>query len=217
MRIGVGDGLTKLGFTEGIVEVILTTVNSDGSPNAAPMGVRMTESEVLEVSPYKFSATYRNLVSDPRGCVNVSSDPGVFLVTAFKDEAFPGFKEPRFDGLRLMPSDAHIPVERLSSEDISYLRAAFKLKVSEVEVSRPLPRVFSRGRTEAIEAVIHATRIEAFTAEGRTDEVETLIRLFRESRDIVLRVSSPDSTEVKVVKELERLIEGWGELSSRSR
>jgi len=216
MGIDVGDGLTKLGFTEGIVEVILTTVNPDGSPNVAPMGVRRIGPEVLEVSPFKSSATYRNLVGDPRGCVNISSDPGVFLVTAFKDEAFRDFKEPRFDGLRFTPSDAHIPVERLSSEDISDIRASFKLKVSGVEISRSRPRVFSRGRAEAIEAVIYVTRIEAFTAEGRTDEVETLIRRFRESRDVVLRVSSPDSTEVRVVKELERLIEGWGELSFRS-
>ena len=71
------------------------------------------------------------------------------------------------------------------------------------------PSSFSRGRAEAIEAIIHATRIEVFSKEGRLEDVERLIKRFAECKDVVERVSAPDSVETRVVGELEKMITVW--------
>ncbi len=211
---GIWGKLDELGFEEGcICETILSTTNPDGTPNASPMGVLRVGSEALEVRPFKTSATYGNLLRDPRACVNITSDPAQFFVTAFKKEHFEGFPRTSFEGeLKLASSDAYVFVEALGHRDISDLRCAFTFNPVSIEVRRPLPKVFSRGSAKAIEAIIHATRIEAFTREGRVEEVERLIKRFRACKDVVMRVSAPDSKEARVIQELERLISRWGNM-----
>ena len=57
--------------------------------------------------------------------------------------------------------------------------------------------------------MIHATRIEFLYGEGRVEEGEEFVRRFSVCKDVVSRVSTPDSAEGRVITELERLIEGW--------
>lgn len=208
---GIWGRLDELGFEESCIsEAILSTKNPDGTPNASPIGVLRVGSEALEVRPFKTSTTYGNLLRDPRACVNVTSDPVLFLVTAFKRERFEGFPGASFErGFRLASSDAQVLVEALGYRDISDLRCAFTFNPVSVDVCRPLPRVFSRGSAEAIEAIIHATRIEVFTREDGGDDVERLIKRFHACKDVVERVSAPDSKEARVIRELERLIHRW--------
>ena len=201
--------LDGLGFEEGqIFETIVTTIDRDGSVNAASMGVVRTGRETLVVRPYKSSSTYRNLSSRPEACVNVTDDPAAFLVTAFKGEGLRGFDEPSLDGIKLREADAHIFISVRDLDD-SEDRARFTCNVDSVEVGEAGPRPFSRGRAQAIEAVIHATRIEYLFGEGRVEEGEELVRRFGVCKDVVGRVSTPDSAEGRVIRELERLIEGW--------
>ncbi len=201
--------LDGLGFEEGqIFETIVTTMNHDGSVNAAPMGVVRTGRETLEIRPFKSSSTYRNLSSRPEACINVTDDPVIFLITAFKEEGLRGFEEPSLDGIRLREADAHIFIS-VQDLDESEDRARFTCNVDSVEVGEAGPRPFSRGRAQAIEAVIHATRIEFLYREGRVEEGEELVRRFGVCKDVVGRVSTPDSAEGRVIRELEQLIEGW--------
>ena len=209
--VGVSHRLDELGFDMGSVsEAIVTTLNPDGTPNAAPMGVLRAEPETLEIRPFNTSITYRNLIGNPRACVNVTDDPALFLVAAFKREKLEGFKTASVDGdLRLEPSDASIFISVVDSRELSEIRSCFTCKVTGAEIHRPTPKVFSRGRAEAIEAVIHATRIQVFLGEGKAAAVERLIKRFNECKDVVNRVSPPESVEAKVIVELERLIDEW--------
>ena len=107
---GTGKLLDELGFyVDSISEAIVTTVNGDGSFNAAPMGVTRRGVEHLEIRPYKTSSTHANLLRHPRACVNVTDDPIIFMTTAFKGESFPSHQAPPIDtDLRLSSSDAHV-------------------------------------------------------------------------------------------------------------
>lgn len=216
-RAGIEQQLNELGFSmDSVNEVIVTTVNPDGSPNAAAMGVIRVGPEILEIKPFKTSSTYRNLLEHPRACINVTSDPALFLMTTFKNEHFNGFQKASIcRDLRLDSSDAHIFVDVLDRSDISEIRSSFRCIASNIEIHRHMPRVFSRGRSEAIEAIVHATRIEVFIREGRLERVERLIKRFDACKDVVNRVSAPDSTEARVIKALEMLIRKWGERASR--
>jgi len=201
--------LDGLGFEEGqIFETIVTTMNPDGSVNAAPMGVVRTRRESIEVRPYRSSATYRNLSSRPEACVNVTDDPSLFLVTAFKEEDLMGFEAPPLEGVRLRDADAYVFISVRDLDD-SEDRGRFTCNVDSVEVGEAGPRPFNRGRAQAIEAVIHATRIEYLYKNGRADEGEELVRRFGVCKDVVGRVTTPDSVEERVIGELERLIQGW--------
>lgn len=209
--------LDELGFVTGSInEVILTTMNPDGTPNAAPMGTLRVGPDALEIRPFKTSNTYRNLLGHSRACVNITADPGLFLVTAFKEERFEGFRGASFErDMRLEDSNVYLFIEVVESFEISEDRAGFTFKVTSVEVSDPMPRAFSRGVAAAMEAIVHATRIEVFTREAKQAEVERLIRRFFECKDVVERVSAPDSTEARVIRELERLIASWRERERR--
>ena len=206
-RVEFAETLDSLGFRDGcIAEVVLVTVNPDGSPNAAPMGARRVGGDVFEVRPFKTSATYRNLLSDPRSTMNVTSDPMVFLATAFKDEVS---TQPAMDGLCLRGCDACVTLERTGGVEVSADRYLFKNKVKEVAVHASHPRVFSRGVAEAVEAVIHATRVKAFRKQGRHGDAFELEEKARECIGVVRRVSVGSSPEAETVDRLERLLERW--------
>jgi len=208
---GVSHRLDELGFDMGSVsEAIVTTLNPDGTPNAAPMGVLRAEPETLEIRPFNTSATYRNLVGNPRACVNVTDDPALFLVAAFKREKLEGFKTASVDGdLRLEASDTSVFIRVVDVWDLSENRTCFTCEVTGIEIHRPTPQVFSRGRAEAIEAIVHATRIQVFALSEDEAAVERLIKRFNECKDVINRVSPPESVEARVIVELERLIDEW--------
>jgi hypothetical protein len=200
--------LERLGFREGCnVETILSTLNQDTSVNLAPMGVIRAGAKTLEIRPYKTSKTYNNLTPGANACVNVTSDPCLYLQTAFKDHEFIGFHRPKASGLRLKQAEAYIMIMVESVEPLSDLLSKVSCTVQSVETSLIYPRIYSRGRSEAIEAVIHATRVQAYSQQGLDPEV--VVRLFNESRSVVMRVSSPDSVEYQVVQALSKLVEGW--------
>ncbi len=117
--------------------------------------------------------------------------------------------------MRLEDSDAYLFIEVIKGFEISEDRAGFTCKVASVEVCDTMPRAFSRGAAAAIEAVVHATRIEVFTYEAKQADVERLIRRFFECKDVVERVSAPDSKEARVMRELERLIARWRDRERR--
>ena len=140
-----------------ICEVIVTTVNGDGTPNAAPMGVTRVGPETISLRPFKTSTTYGNLLDNSRACVNITDDPTMFLSTAFKGEV-KGSQDINIDeDLRLEASDASVFVRVVDVWDLSENRTCFTCEVSGIEIHRPTPQVFSRGRAEAIEAIVHAT------------------------------------------------------------
>lgn len=203
--------LDELGFTVGGThEAILTTVNVDGSYNAAPMGISRTDEKCLEIRPFHSSLSHRNLLREPRACINVTDDPGLYLVTAFKDEEIAGFARPDIsEDMRLSSCDAWIHVEASKRREVSEIRSSYDCTVISVEAPLSLPRVFSRGRAEAIEAAIHATRIEVYTKEKKRDEVERLISRFSACKGVIERVSPRTSVEVRVVDELARMIDRW--------
>ena len=206
-RAGFAETLDSLGFRDGcIAEVVLVTVNPDGSPNAAPMGAKRMGGDVFEVRPFKTSATYRNLLRDPRSTINVTSDPMVFLVTAFKDEVP---TQPAMDGLYISGCEACVTLERIEGVEASADRYLFKNKTKGVAVHASHPRVFSRGVADAEEAVIHATRVKAFQIQGRHGEAHTLEEKTRECIAVVRRVSAGGSPEAETADRLERMLERW--------
>lgn len=204
----ISKNLDELNFEpNSIYEAIITTNSTNGGFNAAPMGVIRRNGEEVQLMPFKTSRTHENLKRKSKACINVSSKTGFYLVTAFKDFFFEGLETPTIDKkLRLHPSDAHIFVEAKEYESISDLKTSFICEVKEIEVINPFPSIFSRGKAKTIDAIIHATRIKVYMEKGDKSKVNDLINKFLECRKFVMRTSSSDSEEIKVVSYLYELV-----------
>jgi hypothetical protein len=204
------EALDRIGFSRGsIVESVLTTLNPDGSVNAAPMGVTRKGPVQLEIRPYRSSKTHSNLNCNPEACINVINDPAIFLVTAFKEEKF-DFSPPKFShDNSIEQADAVVFLTMLRGEEIDKERSSFVGEASSIKLITESPTVFSRGRAQAIEAIIHATRIEYYLKNRKLIEAEDHVDGFNRCKQVILKVSPQDSPETRTVEALERLIGRW--------
>ena len=201
------DELKRSGFTEGgIVEIVLVTRNDDGLLNATPMGVKLIDG-YFELKSYRGNKTFENMKRGGWATVNVTHDPTLFLETSFKDEIR---NQPIIQpDLTLSAADSSIKVELSKEITQSEDWSIFHALPLEIVKKRRHPIVFSRGRSAAIEAIIHATRVKAFRGQGKESVVEDLTRKIDMCREVVHRVSPVDSPERLVMDELGILIRKW--------
>ena len=210
--------LDDLGFLKGSIgETIVSTCDSDGQPNAAPMGVVMKSNEQLLISPYLTSLTYKNLQAKGCAVVNVTSNPELFYVTAFKD-VNPDGKLPR--GLfekaetvvapRLGAADAAVEVLVAEVGSFGAERAEFLCNVQLVKASKALPKVYCRAQFATIEAIIHATRIKLFLRGNKQEQKQVihLLELVNVCEDVVNR-TAPNSRYSEIMADLTQRISLW--------
>lgn len=198
----INESVSILGFMENcIVETLLMTSNLDGSPNIAPMGITRHGNHLI-VKAYKTSQTYENLKRGDSVSIYVSSDPLLFLKTAFKQEFDP---QPELD-----KADSVIQVETIGQVYEDALRASFKLKPTNIEIKSTIPKVFSRGRASAIDLIINTTRLQIHAEEKREPEANLIIDKMRQNIEIIDKVSTERTAEQKVVEAIKALSMKWG-------
>jgi hypothetical protein len=204
---GISQLLDNLGFNHNtIVESILTTQNMDNSLNAAPMGVTRIGQNLLMIKPFKSSTSFLNLKIGTIVCINTTSDPMLFLVTAFKEYLK---DQPKINSdLSIDRCDASLYCEIIEITAVSKTRVKANLKVEQVKVWNPMPHVFNRGQAEAIEAVIHATRVKAF--KDNPLKSAFYLKKIHNCHSVIRRVSPEESTETEVVEIIKQLIDSWG-------
>lgn len=218
----VGDdlliNLADLGFHKGeISETIVSTFDVNGQPNAAPMGVVAANTGRLQIRPFLSSLTYKNLQTTKCAVVNVTADPELFYLTAFK-EANPNGNLPdelferaeAVDAPRLLAADACIEVAVIKADSFGVDRADFLCKVKRVAALKTFPRVYCRAQYATIEAIIHATRIKPFIS-GNADEkkqANKLIELVEVYHDVVQRTAA-NSRYSGIMDDLLKKIDLW--------
>jgi uncharacterized protein len=73
-----------------IIETIFSTLDNDGRPNFAPMGIEWGE-EFVTVRPFRNTNTCRNLLSTGYGVANLSDDALAYVRCALYDAVLPYF------------------------------------------------------------------------------------------------------------------------------
>ncbi|MEM3737076.1 MAG: DUF447 family protein [Candidatus Bathyarchaeia archaeon] len=207
--------LIKLGFTKGeTVEVIVSTYNGRGEPNAAPMGVTLEEGRLV-IRPYLTSHTYLNLVVKGCGVVNLTSDPELFYRTAVKGrsemEAVPCewfIAAESVDAPRLKGAEAYLEFQVVGQSKISVERAQFICVASRLEVKKVYPKPYSRATFALIESIIYATKVREYLSSGRVKEVEPLLLLINHYKDLIGRVA-PASRYALLMADLVSKVESW--------
>jgi hypothetical protein len=217
--------LEGLGFRMGTIgETIVSTYNTKGQPTAAPMGVVTKNNEQLVIRPFMTSLTYKNLQLTRCAVVNLTSNPELFYLTAFKEanpdqKLSPGLFEKAkcVDAPKLREAEAFVEVTVAEAGSFSGDGAEFLCDVQVVEAIKAMPKVYCRAQFATIEAIVHATRIKPFL-KGTKQEQERalrLIELVNVCKDVVSR-TAPKSCYSKIMTDLTQRIHSWRKNSESS-
>jgi hypothetical protein len=210
--------LYDLGFLKDTIgETIVSTYSADGQPTAAPMGVVMKSNEQVIIRPFISSLTYKNIQTKKCAVANVTSNPELVYLTAFK-EANPDGKLPpnlfqkaeTVDAPRLRAADATVEVSVDETGSFSTERAEFLCNVQLVKASKKLPKVYCRAQFATIEAIIHATRIKLFLRGDKQEQKQAikLLELVNVCEHIVER-TAPNSRYSEIIADLTGSISLW--------
>lgn len=169
--------ISSLGFTRGrLLETIVTTYNSDGSPNAAPIGVTASGEVMLAMKVHTDTDTYVNLLRRNGCVVNLVYDPYLFIRCALTGHGRGG-AEPEVDPEEVAGAGsvdapylekAAAYIEAILLEHKEYLKrdryreseaSVILCRVERVTV-KGLPQGPNRGLNHAIELAIELTRGE---------------------------------------------------------
>ncbi len=168
--------IKDLGFVEErIVEAIVTTYNTDDSPNAAPIGVHTASDSQISMNIHTTSDTFKNIVRTGGCVINVVFDPYIFIKTCLlgsgkgreenevsRDEVSPA-KNVNAPLLKdasawieaeLQSHSEHMKSDRHMETEFSTVRC----RVAGFTVNKEYPTAVNRGLFAAIELAIAVSR-----------------------------------------------------------
>ncbi len=169
-----------------ILESIVTSVDTDGNVNIAPMGPRVDglppeqspETAIFTLRPFKSSRTYDNLIQTGKAVIHVTDDVDLFAraaVNAIGDDTAVMRLVRRIDDTAWwVLKDCHrwfaITVDSVTEDE---LRVEMRCRVERSQVVRPFFG-FNRGKHAVIEAAILATRTDLLPAKSIDQELQRL-------------------------------------------
>jgi hypothetical protein len=154
-----------------IVETIVTTMDSSGTINFAPMGVEWGD-DIIVLKPFLETSTYRNVSATRVAVVNLTDDAMLFAQGAVSSPQFPSVPANVVKGVVLEAACSWRELEVLTI-DATPPRSRIEARV----VHRGLKREFigfNRAKHAVLEAAILATRTHLLPAEQIRDEYARL-------------------------------------------
>src|SRR5262245_4908861 len=139
-----------------IVETIVTTVDTEGRVNCAPMGVEWGDDTIV-LKPFLETATYRNVTAVPAAVVNLVDDVRVFARAAISNPEYPTVPAVVVRGVVLADCCSWRELE-VRSVDATPPRSRIETAVVHHGVRREFIG-FNRARHAVLEAAIYATRL----------------------------------------------------------
>jgi hypothetical protein len=216
--------LKDLGFSENIiVETIVSTYNKNWEPNAAPMGTLMKDEQTIILSLFNSSLTFKNLQSNKFGVINVTSNIDLFYKTTFKETNPDGTlplewfeKAQTVNAPRLNAVDALVEVSVADLKPITADKTQATCKVKRVQATNGPPKVYCRAFSATLEAIVHATRVKAFTGnKNKHEELDKLLTLINDCNNVVNK-TAPNSRYSQIMAELYSLINLWRRANDES-
>lgn len=154
-----------------IIESILTTTDSGGTVNCAPMGVEWGEEEIV-IKPFLETTTFQNLQATRVAVVNLTDDVLLFAQGAIATAQFPAVPASLVKGVVLEAACSWREVEVVTL-DATPPRARILTHVVHRGVRREFLG-FNRARHAVLEAAILATRTHLLPAEQIRSEFARL-------------------------------------------
>ena len=145
-----------------IIETIITTTDTAGAVNVAPMGVEWGE-ETIVVKPFLETTTYRNLVATGVAVLNLTDDALLFARAAISNPEAPVVPAGVVPGVVL---DAACSWRELRVESVDSTPPRSRIETRVVHRGQRREFLgFNRARHAVLEAAILATRVHLLPAE----------------------------------------------------
>lgn len=154
-----------------IIETIVTTSDTGGLVNFAPMGVEWGE-ELIVIKPFLETTTFRNLRDTGVAVVNITDDVSIFARAALSAPTFAAHPAESVKGVVLDAACSWREVEVVSVDDTPP-RSRIETRVVHRGSRRDFIG-FNRARAAVLEATILATRTHMLPAEHIETELERL-------------------------------------------
>ena len=168
-----------------IVETLVTTLDREGQPNVAPMGVEWGESEIV-LKPYRETTTFRNLTSHPEAVVNLVDDVLYYVEAALASPTYAASPAVVVRGIVLEAACSWREL-RLRQAETSQERARFACDVVHQGARREFIG-YNRARNAVLEATILATRT-------RFQPIATILAEYTRLQVIVDKTAGPRERE----------------------
>ena len=204
--------LSKIGMNKGQqYEAIITTTNKDGTPNAAPFGVRVLDADKVQLRIFEGGNTIKNIKENEEFIVNVTENPLMFTLATI--DTIPEEYLTKIDRKTnnnelsyLTDTDAYFICE------VETLKTTFrendpikdtevnmiKANVVELIINNKCVKPVNRGIHALIEALVNYSRIDIVDEEKQ----KYFIERFLESERIIKRVGKKEEKEsIQILKE----------------
>jgi hypothetical protein len=115
------------------------------------------------------------------------------------------------DAPKICGADAHVEVTIADIRQFDGERIEVSCEVKLVQAESVLPRAYCRALFATVEAIVHATRVEAFIGSGDREKLEQALKLLdtiRDCNDVVNRVA-PNSRYSEIMADLNQRIDSW--------
>ena len=188
--------LTKIGMFKGQqYETIITTINDDGSLNAAPIGILCRGKNKVMCRIFKGSHTLENIISQKEFIVNICENPELFTWSLLDNLEKDDFSEDQ----SIKNVDAYFkckvtsikeavkqsnPVKKKSEANV------IKADVCKLIIRNPV-KAYNRSFSYVVECLANFSRIDIVDDEKRKYYLDS----FKEARRVVKKVGSKQDKE----------------------
>jgi uncharacterized protein len=154
-----------------ILETIVTSLNQQGQPHLAPMGIHLTDNELI-ILPFKPSLTLDNILATQSAVLNYCDDVRVFAgcLTGRRDWVLKPAE--KINGKVLANALAHSEIELIRFEDDPVRPKLFCKTVHTVNHA-PF-QGFNRAQSAVLEAAILISRLTMLPLEKIESEINYL-------------------------------------------
>jgi len=154
-----------------IQEVVISTINRDGTVHLAPMGIREQDMKII-ISPFKPSTTLENIKIHKTATVNRVDDVRIFAGCLTGRKNWGVSETEKIKGYRLDAALSHVELE-LSSCDEDKTRPSFYFTPVYEAIHHPF-RGFNRAQAAVLELAILVSRLKRLPIEKIENEIEYL-------------------------------------------
>ncbi|MGQ9366478.1 DUF447 domain-containing protein [Azospirillum sp. ST 5-10] len=155
-----------------IREIVVVTLDPDGSPHAAPMGLIAAPGAAPVLAPFRPSRTLDNLMQRRQAVLNYTDDVRVFAGCVCGRKSWPTRPAARVAGGVLEGALAHAEAEVAAVED-DPVRPRFSLRIVHEETHAPF-RGLNRAKAAVIEGAVLVSRLHLLPAARIDAEMEHL-------------------------------------------
>lgn len=187
--------LVSIGMEKGLLyETVVTTVNDDGTSNAAPIGVICKDKDEIVVYLHQGSSTVKNIKRNNSFVVNILKDPMVFVESTLGDLP-QNYFESHKNEFYIKNTDAYFIANVISLKDVERedkfgvsVVTVVRAKVSDLIKTKEHVEPVNRAIYGIIEGLVYLTRMDMVSG-----DMEKLYRhRMSEISRIVNKVGGPE-------------------------